>query len=73
MKSSTNKKYKYLLVSIISTLLFLTLFSGLIIVEKNTRYVAFGDSSPFLTYEHHDNSHFSLTIHFMGNNYKMSF
>ena len=57
----------------IGTLLLLVLLSGFIIVEKNTRYIAFGDTSPFFSYScNEQNKLFSLSVHFMGNDYKIS-
>ena len=60
---------KILLCSMAGTTLIIILFAGLVIVEKNTRSVAFGDNSPFLTYEHENFKPKFLKLHFMGKDY----
>lgn len=56
---------KYFLVSMGSTFLVLSLFCGFVIVEKNIRYIAFGENIPFLTYNISEND-ISVKTHFMG-------
>ena len=56
---------KYFLVSMGFTFLVLGLFCGFVIVEKNIRYIAFGENIPFLTYTINKND-ISVKTHFMG-------
>lgn len=56
---------KYFLVSMGSTFLILGLFCGFVIVEKNIRYVAFGENIPFFTYSINE-SDICVKTHFMG-------
>lgn len=71
------KKYKwqtkYFITSMLSTLLVLTLFSGFVIAEKNIRYIAFGDTSPFLVYEQKNMIPVYIKIHFMGKDFIINF
>ena len=60
-------------ISLISTSLILILLSGFIIVEKNTRHIAFGDCTPFMQYEINSKKLEYFSIHFMGNNYNIRF
>ena len=68
-----NKNTRYFISAMISTLLLLILFSGFVIVEKNTRYIAFGDTAPFFVYEHSGIKPLFLKIHFMGKDMEISF
>ena len=56
---------KYFLVSMGSTFLILSLFCGFVVVEKNIRYVAFGENIPFLTYNINEEN-ICVKAHFMG-------
>ncbi len=63
MKDAIN--LKYFLVSMGSTFLILSLFCGFVVVEKNIRYVAFGENIPFLTYNINEEN-ICVKAHFMG-------
>lgn len=66
MKRIVKVRMKRFLVSALSTLLILALFSGLAEVEKNTRHVAFGEVAPFFSYEKGEGLPTSVKFHFMG-------
>ena len=63
MKDIVNLKYFF--VSMVSTFLALGLFCGFVVVEKNIRYVAFGENIPFLIYSINEDD-ISVKTHFMG-------
>ena len=59
--------------SMISTLLFLILLMGFIIVEKNTRKIGFADNNPWFIYEDsHDDGHY-FKIRFMNESCTVDF
>ena len=63
MKDIVNLKYFF--VSMVSTFLVLGLFCGFVVVEKNIRYVAFGENIPFWAYNINEDDIYVKT-HFMG-------
>lgn len=68
--SKTN--IRIFLCSVTSSILFLSLLCGFVIVEKNTRYVAFGDNSPFFVYKYSHLNKMFIKLHFMGRDYIFS-
>lgn len=68
MKISRNKM-KTFVCSLIGTSLMIILLCGFIIVEKNTRHIAFGDNSPFFICEREKIFPSFFKIHFMGRDY----
>ncbi len=62
-------KVKTFFCALIGTSLFIVLLTGFVIAEKNTRYIAFGDNSPLITYEYKNFKLYFLKIHFMGKDY----
>ena len=66
------KNGKSFIMSMISTFFLLILFSGLVIVEKNTRKIAFGDSSPFFACEYEKDKLKGVNLHFMGKGFRIS-
>ncbi len=65
----SKSRLKIFFCSMMSTLLLIFLSIGFIIVEKNTRLVAFGDSNPFLVYKHENFRISYAKVHFMGKDY----
>lgn len=63
---------KIFFTSMAFTALVLTLFSGLVIAEKNTRRVAFGEEVSIIKLVSDENNH-SLRLEIMGNNFNMNF
>ena len=57
--------------SFLGTSLVFALCCGFVIVEKNTRYIAFGDTSPFFIFKHEKLIPYFLKIHFMGGEYTL--
>lgn len=55
--------------SMLSTLFIIALFCGLAMVEKNARYIAFGDNTPLLIYKHDGFKPVYIKFHFMGKDY----
>lgn len=55
--------------SMICTSLVIILFCGLVIAEKNTRCIAFGDKTPFFVFKHEGFRKIFFKIHFMGKDY----
>ena len=49
MKRKGRKKWQWFVISMSSTLCVLALFSGMMIAERNTRSVAFGDDTPLVS------------------------
>ena len=72
MQISKGQRKNFLL-SMMLTFFVLFLFTGFVIVEKNTRFIAFGDDSPFFTWEHKNFIPKSAKIHFMGKDYVFNF
>ena len=68
MKIRENKM-RIFLSSLVGTALIIALLCGFIIVEKNTRYIAFGDDSRFFICERKKILPSFLKIHFMGKDY----
>lgn len=67
------KSKKYFIVSMFSTLCALSLMSGLIIVEKNTRNTILKENPPFLSYKINNYNFEFIKIHFMGKDYVFDF
>lgn len=68
MRFSKNN-IKIFFCSLAGTFLLLTLLCGFILVEKNTRYIAFGDNTPFFVYQQEKNMPYFVRLHFMGSDY----
>lgn len=66
---SGKQEIKTFLWSMTFTLLIFCLFAGLVIVEKNTRQIAFGDTTPMLFFVNGDTPY--INLHFLGNDYKI--
>ena len=62
-----------ILYSTISTLLVLTLLSGFVIAEKNTRKIGFADNEPWFIYKDDLNEGHYVGFRFMGGTYKLDF
>lgn len=67
MKRKGRKKWQWFLLSFSSTLCVLALFAGMIIAERNTRSVAFGDDTPLVSVEKTQDETL-LKIDFFGSN-----
>lgn len=55
--------------SMISTFFVLVLLCGLATVEKNAKYIAFGDNSPLFMFKYNGLKPIYIKIHFMGKDY----
>ena len=51
------------------TIHILTLFAGLVIVEKNAEKIIKEKSADFLTYTKKDTGRYEINLHFMGKNF----
>lgn len=70
------KKFKIhwdiILISTLITTLFIILFTGLLIAEKNTQQIGFTDNTPFFSLVNNKTEKF-IRLKYMGNFFKIDF